>query len=284
MSEIAEKTRGRWRDILPTFGVDTKYLTGKHAPCPMCGGRDRFRFDNKDDRGTFICTHCGAGDGFRLVELITGRAFKDIARDVERAAGISDYVATPSGPSPDETLTRMRRMWQDSEPAPGISWWRERLISPPDTDDVHWSRSMRAVLSLVRDPEGRVVNLHRTYMNPKRRLLMPLPLPPGCAVRASAYETGPIGVAEGIETARAAFDLTGIPTWACMTADNLSKWIPPVTASHITIFADNDASFTGMWAAGTLGKRLVAQKRSVDVRFPAEIGDWNDVVIRGQTV
>ncbi|MDI5829610.1 hypothetical protein MJN51_36035, partial [Salmonella enterica subsp. enterica serovar Kentucky] len=34
----------------------------RHAPCPACGGKDRFRFDD-NGRGSFICNQCGAGDG-----------------------------------------------------------------------------------------------------------------------------------------------------------------------------------------------------------------------------
>src|SRR3546814_8086061 len=32
------------------FGISPSYLTGKQTPCPTCGGKDRFRFDNKDRR------------------------------------------------------------------------------------------------------------------------------------------------------------------------------------------------------------------------------------------
>ena len=36
--------------------------------CPMCGGKDRFRFDDKGGRGTWICSQCGAGDEIELVK------------------------------------------------------------------------------------------------------------------------------------------------------------------------------------------------------------------------
>jgi autotransporter-associated beta strand protein len=32
----------------------TKTLSGRHVPCPFCGGRDRFRFDDKNGAGTWI--------------------------------------------------------------------------------------------------------------------------------------------------------------------------------------------------------------------------------------
>lgn len=280
MSEVAEKTRGRWRSILPAMGVEDRFLTGRHTGCPMCGGRDRFRFDDKEGRGTFFCTNCGAGDGFRLVELISGRAFKDIVRDVERAAGVADYVAPKPGADPEETLARMRRMWRDAVPASETDWWSSRSLPMPDSPDIKYNPSMRAVLSLLRNTDGKVVNMHRTYLNPKRRLFMPLGIPAGSAVRACNYDTGPIGIAEGIETALAASAIHSIPVWACATADNLSKWTPPDDATEIIVFGDNDASFAGMAAAGALAKRLVAAKKSVSVLFPPRVGqDWNDVLV-----
>ena len=45
---LADRARGRWAAILPQLGVSPSALTGKHGPCPLCGGRDRFRFDDKE--------------------------------------------------------------------------------------------------------------------------------------------------------------------------------------------------------------------------------------------
>jgi hypothetical protein len=50
----------RWLDILTALGVPAKFLRNWHGPCPMCGGKDRFRFDDKDGKGTFFCNGCGA--------------------------------------------------------------------------------------------------------------------------------------------------------------------------------------------------------------------------------
>lgn len=71
--------RGKWKGILLQLGVPAVSLTGKHAPCPMCGGADRFRFDNKDQRGTFICNACGAGDGMKLAVEYTKMKFPEVA-------------------------------------------------------------------------------------------------------------------------------------------------------------------------------------------------------------
>ena len=58
-----ERATGRWPGILKHFGLDDRTLSGDHCPCPVCGGKDRFRFDDKEGRGTYYCSHCGAGHG-----------------------------------------------------------------------------------------------------------------------------------------------------------------------------------------------------------------------------
>ena len=63
---------GKWIDtIYPAVGIQFDKTPKQHQPCPVCGGTDRFRCDNKKGDGTWICSNCGAGDGFRLVELYT---------------------------------------------------------------------------------------------------------------------------------------------------------------------------------------------------------------------
>jgi hypothetical protein len=72
---------GRWREVLPRFGISATILDGKRHPCPGCGGKDRFRFDDQDGRGTWICSQGGegevAGDAFAL--LVHAGAAQDSA-------------------------------------------------------------------------------------------------------------------------------------------------------------------------------------------------------------
>jgi hypothetical protein len=65
--------RGRWTEIFNQLGYTLSTTTPhEHGACPMCGGSDRFRFDNQNGDGSFICSQGGqgeiAGDGFTLLE------------------------------------------------------------------------------------------------------------------------------------------------------------------------------------------------------------------------
>ncbi len=70
---VRSAAKGQWRGVLSRLGISVPD-TAKHAPCPGCGGRDRFRFDDKDGGGSFLCSQGGggtlAGDGFALVQHV----------------------------------------------------------------------------------------------------------------------------------------------------------------------------------------------------------------------
>jgi len=72
MIPTVERARGRWTEILPRLGVAAHHLRNRHGPCPLCGGKDRFRFDDKRGEGTYFCNQCGAGTGLLLVRKLNG--------------------------------------------------------------------------------------------------------------------------------------------------------------------------------------------------------------------
>ena len=79
----------RWADGRAScrLGVPAKALRNRHGPCPVCGGKDRFRFDDKGGRGTWICSRCGAGDGIELVKRLRNVEFREAARLIEEHLG-----------------------------------------------------------------------------------------------------------------------------------------------------------------------------------------------------
>ncbi|MCX0435268.1 DUF927 domain-containing protein [Aeromonas veronii] len=88
VSDVAAAAIGHWPDLLAAVGIDTP-RRGKHGPCPTCGGKDRFRLDDKGGRGTWICNQCGAGDGLTLVGLATGKTIKEAADLIAPLVGLS---------------------------------------------------------------------------------------------------------------------------------------------------------------------------------------------------
>ena len=294
---LRDLARGQWKSLLPQLGVDARYLRNVHGPCPICTGKDRFRWDDQHGDGGYICGACGAGDGFSLAMKVSGRSFQEIAGEVEQILGVQRSIGPSQGDEEKRQRNAMRGLWEGSGSLPtgslasayiwgriGRLWSSVSLREHPGV----FAEGARhpALVAKVVTYDDRAVNLHLTLLGPggakaaveKVRRVMPGKLPDGCAVRLAAPE--PImGVAEGLETAMSASVLHGVPVWACLNAGLLAKWIPPQIAERVMVFADNDANFTGQAAAYQLAKRLSVQYgREVEVMVPPEVGsDWNDV-------
>src|SRR5438270_7645368 len=93
-----ERARGRWREILPLLGIETRFLQNKHGPVPLCGGKDRFRFDDRDGAGSYYCNQCGAGAGLVLVRKLHGWDFKTACDEIDRIVGTDAAPAAPALP------------------------------------------------------------------------------------------------------------------------------------------------------------------------------------------
>jgi len=91
IGDIVRVAQGQWGSIFPALGI-TVPARGKHGACPVCGGKDRFHFDDKEGRGTWICRQCEgkqAGDGLDLVCKATGKDNKAASLLVAQALGLS---------------------------------------------------------------------------------------------------------------------------------------------------------------------------------------------------
>lgn len=86
VSDVRSKANGYWPSILERLAIPTNRGEG---PCPVCGGKTRYRFDNKDNRGTYFCSHCGAGTGLDLVMKVNQCGAR------EAAELVADVMALP---------------------------------------------------------------------------------------------------------------------------------------------------------------------------------------------
>lgn len=86
----------------------------------------------------------------------------------------------------------------------------------------------------------------------------------GAAVQLFPPQDGVLALAEGIESAFAAHELFGLPTWACLSAYGMRSFLIPEGIRQLVIIADNDANGTGQKAARAL--ELRALKAGLEVR------------------
>ena len=301
--KTADAAAGRWPGILQALGVDPAYLRKKHGPCPICAGKDRYRFDDLRGSGTWICSHCGSGDGFKLLQGVFGWSFSEAAKQVDRIVG-----TVPVGPiTPERTdaskVRALHQVWNGSrEVVHGDPVWRylnrrlgiERVpaglrLHPAlkyIDEDGRDLGQFPAMLARLQYPDGTGASIHRTYLTddgdkapvPQPKKIMAGKPLKTAAVRLSGVETT-LGISEGLETALAASIRFGVPVWAATSAALLESWVPPAGVERVLIAGDADASFTGQASAFALARRLVRDGYAVDVQVPGEIGkDWADYV------
>lgn len=87
---VRQAAYGEWRGIFARLTIEVPAHAKQHGPCPACGGKDRFRFDDNDGRGSWFCNQCDphAGDGFALVMNVRGCPFPEALRLVAGVLGL----------------------------------------------------------------------------------------------------------------------------------------------------------------------------------------------------
>ena len=296
--KILNDAEGRWYGILSRYGIDVG--DGKHCPCPLCGGKDRFRFDNKENKGTWICNQCGAGDGLSLLMKKLNLEFIPACEEVAKVTG----TITSKDMNPEKVVTpdRLREMFKSSKPIkpgdPVTEYLRNRGLSdfPPtlryspkcweyETHQEH--NAMLAVFALA---NGEAVTIHRTFIRDGKKLAIEKPkkimprLKPmaGGAVRLYPGEHATLGVCEGIETAIAVHQLFDVAVWPCLSAHLLEMFQPPPWAKKIEIFGDNDETCTGQKAAYTLANRLIVKDKIPATVIISSCKDFLDDLVNGK--
>ncbi|WP_207308924.1 DUF7146 domain-containing protein [Marinobacter salicampi] len=154
-----------------------------------------------------------------------------------------------------------------------------------------------AIVAAIRDKNGDLVTLHRTYLTkngkkarvPSPKKMMPVPITKavvGGAVRFGEPQNGVVGVAEGMETAWSVYRATGQTVWSCVSCSILQGFEPPAGTKVVVHWADKDRSAAGELADAVLRERLeprgikvVTMLPSVPIPRNAKGIDWNDVLI-----
>jgi putative DNA primase/helicase len=305
MANLNELAKGRWPAILEAVGIEKRFLVNRHGPCPICeGGRDRFRFDDKDGKGTWFCNQCGAGDGVSLVMKTKGWSFIEAKRAIEPLCGVVPQTTVRQGPPEAKVRQQMNWLWKAAKPVAEIGaarrWWERRLGYVPVTTELRALDALDCprhgtfpgMIARLLDPAGKPVQLHRTFLQtsgekakvPSPRMVMPLDMPRGAAVRLQSPRDGVLGIAEGIETAMCASALFDVPVWSTLNANSMKTWELPTNldraVERVIVFGDNDAGkqFTGQSAAYQIAEKLARAKVEVSVEVPEQLGqDWADV-------
>jgi len=284
--------RGHWKSIHKTF-IEERYLVNKHGPCPICEGKDRFRYDNKDGNGTSICNNCGSMDGIGLLMRVTGWDFKEAAHEIDNLLGNNKLPKDEIKPAPDKTklLSFISSKLVPVVPDDNIDkYLKSRGINEYDPryfrklqdfqyrDQGEILGSADCMVAVITDSNNQRIGYHCTYIKNgiKAEFVSPKKIfgnMGGGCIRLGQPKNGVLAIAEGIETALAVTQYNGWTCWAAINSGNMEKFIPPKDITTSIVVADNDKSYTGQASAYILAKKIKAKGLNVWVEMPQDKGD-----------
>jgi putative DNA primase/helicase len=184
--EVTHAAAGQWPLVLSGLHIDVPDSPRRHAPCPACGGSDRFRFDD-NGRGSFICNQCGAGDGLDLIRRVNRCDTTEAARMAADMLGI-DYRATQT----DETAATERRNLLETERQQHEQKRREKAATDTEKRRIAFGRRYAAML-------GRVIQGQSDYLQSKGLSGFSFPLlPDGAILLPLVDDSGAVTAAQTI--------------------------------------------------------------------------------------
>ncbi|WP_275656648.1 primase-helicase zinc-binding domain-containing protein, partial [Salmonella enterica] len=258
VTETVKQACGHWPRILPALGV--KVIKNRHQACPVCGGTDRFRFDDKEGRGTWYCNQCGAGDGLKLVEKVFGVTASEAAGKVNAVTGNLPPVA-PEVIAAAEAETEADRkaaaalavrLMEKTRPASGNAYLTRKgfpaleclmLTAIHKTGGVTF-RAGDVVVPLY-DDTGALVNVQLINSDGLKRTLKGGAVKGACHTIEGKKQAGKrLWVAEGYATALTVHHLTGETVMVALSSVNLLSLASLARQKHpacqIVLAADRD--------------------------------------------
>ncbi|WP_323901732.1 DUF927 domain-containing protein [Aeromonas caviae] len=301
VSEVVAAACGNWPELLAAVGIDTP-SRGKHGPCPVCGGSDRFRLDDKGGRGTWICNQCGAGDGLDLVSKVTGKPPKEVAELLAPLVGLS---AGGLDPAERERIHQQQQARAEADAkqaeqlrqkaarraaaiagdvAQGVSpyltakglEWPQATINRTLIREGGENYPAGSLVITLTNEAGELVNVQLIRADGTKRYL------------AGGQKTGAfhfieggalVAICEGYATGLSVHQATGASLYCGMDCGNLAAVAQIARRQHpearILLCGDNDAD-----TQGNPGKTKAEHAAAVIgglVALPPEFsGDWND--------
>jgi putative DNA primase/helicase len=290
-----QAAKGKWDGIIAQL-LGEQAISRRHTSCPICGGEDRYRYDNKRNDGDWFCNICGVGDGFKLLTEALAIDFAEAARRVDRIVGNIEEQPFRESIDIESRRKAMNYAWQYARhPNVVVDYLKGRGIPAEIIGvaqdlrghgellyfDSEKNQSYRpAMLAMIRNAKGVPISIHRTYIgadSKEKKIMPPLEtITGGCVRLGEPDET--LVLAEGIETALAAWAITGHPAWATISAHGLAEFKSiPRHVKKVIVAGDNDKSFTGQAAAFECAKYMKQRMQvEAEVILPQEIG-WDMV-------
>lgn len=293
VTETVKQACGHWPRILPALGV--KVIKNRHQACPVCGGSDRFRFDDKEGRGTWFCNQCGAGDGLKLVEKVFGVSAAEAAGKVNALTGnlppvVPEVIAAAEAENDAErkaAASMAVKLMEKTRTAAGNAYLTRKGF--PDSECVMLTATHKTggvtysagdLVVPLHDHSGALVNLQLINAEGLKRTLKGGAVKGACHIIEGQKQAGKrLWIAEGYATALTVHHLTGETVMVALSSVNLLSLASLTRQKHpacqIVLAADRDLSGNGQTKAAAAALACEGV-----VALPPVFGDWNDAFMQ----
>lgn len=299
IDRVLREFNGAWRQTLENYGC--RLPSGRHhGPCPVCGGKDRFRFDDKDGRGTWFCSQCDpqSGGGLLLLSRFLGKPTIEVANELlgnttersrapvyrslvsedqirkanhEQARKGAEALLASSELRPHAYMSDrgLDGQWLvNGEPIMG----RDRSVIQPG--------DLLLVPAYKADGDGsKLVNVQKIKANKEKRPLFGGDMA-GVYHKLDGHQKL-IAITEGYATGVTVNQVTGATTYCAFNTGNLaavSAWVAgQYHGVSVVFFADHDElDLVHQWRPGEKFAKDAAAPIGATVALPPELGDWDD--------
>lgn len=292
VSQAEKAARGHWARILPALGVNV--LKNHHQPCPVCGGKDRFRFDDQEGRGTWFCNHCGAGDGLTLVSKVLDVNISEAAVRVNNLTGnlppvgqeilASTHAEKEAGQK--EAALQALRLLDKSRQRTGNTYLSGKGFSDypcRELTSIHKTGGVSfrpGDLIVPLYAGGELVNLQLINANGSKCFLKGGQVKAAChLIEGMAKPAKRLWIAEGYVTALTVHRLTGENVMVAFSSVNFLSLASHARSEYpgyqIVIAADRDLN-----GAGQTKGAAAAKACDCTMALPSVFGDWNDAFMQ----
>ncbi len=179
--KTVEAAKGQWAMIFEHYGLPP--ITGKNhfrGKCPLCDSVGKFRIDDRDGAGTWICT-CGSGTGMDLVTKTQGKPFNEVCREIDALIG-NTFRRDKIPEASDASKLRKKVLSNFAKMSPlrgtcAAEYLNSRGIYQLPAESVrlnpkqrHNGRVYQSIYSLATDDKGELCYLHQTLLDGAKRL------------------------------------------------------------------------------------------------------------------
>lgn len=250
------------------------------CPCPNHG-------KGRGDRSPSLSVADGDDDRL-LLRCFAGCDFVDILDELKHRG----LVGGPQSVSTSRFTPSLPRPVESNPDVGALAIWQAAVRADETVVDEYLNRrgiylrppmlrcrlDHRSMMAAVQAPDRKIIAIQQTWLTSEGEKASTKRLTTG-NLGAGAVRLGGIarimGLAEGVETALSAMQMTGITVWASLGASRLQNVELPPEVEEVHVFVDNDEP--GRTAARRAADTHTSIGRQVSLRSPPDqCGDWND--------